>query len=164
MATNKTISVSSATGGTVGIKAYHYRKQLWIRNVGPDTVWMGLNTTAIADQGFFLEIGDGLIIDGEPASRDFYFVCDTGETATVTAEVQFETQERIHQSSSSSSSSSSSIDSSSSESSQSSSSSSSVDSSSSSSESTQSESSSSESTQSSSSTSSESWSSQSNLG
>lgn len=92
MARAKKIAVTDATGATVGIAADANREEVIIRNGGADTVYLAFNETAVADQGIYLESGDALILSSGSgravrATAAIYFVCASGETASVYADV-----------------------------------------------------------------------------
>lgn len=92
MSRAKKISVTDASGGTVGIAADLYREEVIIRSGGPNRVYLAFSEDAVADQGIYLDSGDALVLSSgnnrwTRAISDIYFVCASGETATVYADV-----------------------------------------------------------------------------
>ena len=82
MANNDTVSVTDSTGATALIAA-DTRDEVWLRNAGANTVYLALNETAAASDGFYLESGDSLILTGRAARSAIHMVCASSETATV---------------------------------------------------------------------------------
>lgn len=85
--TSKVFSITDATGAVMQVASEQYREELWLRNEGPNTVYLGFNEDAVETKGFYLQIGDALIIAGNMANKDVYMVCASGGTASVFAEL-----------------------------------------------------------------------------
>lgn len=92
MSRAKKISVTDASGGTVGVAADPNREEVILRSAGPNRVYLAFNEDAVADQGIYLDSGDALVLSSgnnrwTRAIADIYFVCASGETASVYADV-----------------------------------------------------------------------------
>jgi len=83
---NKSYAVTDATGGTVAI-ARSDKREVILRSQGPDRTFVAFNETAVDGLGIYLDIGDTLILDELKCDADIYFVCATGETATIGGQV-----------------------------------------------------------------------------
>lgn len=85
MSAQPVYAASDATGATIALAKNALRDEVMVRADG-DRVWIGFNEDAVVDQGVYLDDGEGIILAGEKATSDLYFVCDTGETCNVAIE------------------------------------------------------------------------------
>ena len=79
---SKRFDVTDATGSTIAI-SHSNKVEVIVRSSGPDRVFMAWNEPAVDDIGIFLDSGDAIVLNSYKSDADIYFVCATGETATV---------------------------------------------------------------------------------
>jgi len=87
--TAKRYDITDATGAVAQIPAYDKRETVWLRNAGPNRAYLAFNEPATSVAGFYMESGDVLIVSGVMAKRNIHFVCASGETASIYAELMW---------------------------------------------------------------------------
>jgi hypothetical protein len=92
MARNVKVSVTDSTGGTIGIVSDPNREEVILRNGGADRVFIAFNEDAVDELGIYLDSGDAIVLSSgnqrwARATADIYFVCTTGETASIYADI-----------------------------------------------------------------------------
>jgi hypothetical protein len=79
-------TAGTGTGATIALAANNYREEVAITVTGGD-VWIGYNEEAKTTQGNKLVDGSFLVLTGQRAKSDLYFITSTG-TATIGMDVQ----------------------------------------------------------------------------
>jgi len=84
MPSNSKFSVSDTGGDTPKISSDPDRDIVMLRVAsGGNTVYLGVNDTAVSPDGFYMEAGDAVTISGKIAKAAIFAVCASGESATV---------------------------------------------------------------------------------
>jgi len=88
MSLAKKISVTDSTGNTASITKLYSRQQVLLKNINSGSdVFLGFDSEAVYDLGYFMSPGEAVVLDGTFAISDIYFVCDSGETSTIYAQL-----------------------------------------------------------------------------
>lgn len=77
------ISVDDTTNNTVSIDKYSYRREITLRNDGPNRCWIGFNEAAVADSGLYIDYGESVNFSRLKSESDIYLGCSAGESCTI---------------------------------------------------------------------------------
>lgn len=83
---NKSYNITDATGATAFLAASN-RREVLLRNAGPNTCYLAFNETAVDGLGIYLKIDDSLVLDELKCDADLHAVCAVGETAVLKAQI-----------------------------------------------------------------------------